>query len=283
MIDLLLHIVGTVVFTVLFLAIPYQAVRKQNSINLYSPKLILYFCTEISFAPNQWEYFKDRLKNNETENINVPLQATIKGIFAYPISRALIFITLAIFIFGVTIQLCTTFQLIQLKDLQSEFPLTIILPICCGPFFLYYVTSFSSDSYTMMKNETKVTEYLIELNWDSFSKSQLQRISKELDIDFLLFKNPSDLGTIIIMLGTGLILIYYRIAKYLTPNQILIVFSLFIVIVVSKNYYEGFRTRVIYVAMNALQDLIDIVEKNESTLSAPDNVILEKNESISVN
>jgi hypothetical protein len=82
-----------------------------------------------------------------------------------------------------------------------------------------------------------------------------------------LYKNNTDLGTIVILLGSGMILIYSRVEKMLSAQQIIIVFSLFIAIAVSKAYYEAFRTRVIYIAMNTLLDLMATAHEKEANVT----------------
>jgi hypothetical protein len=112
-----------------------------------------------------------------------------------------------------------------------------------------------------------VKEYLLELKWDDYSKAKLQHIYNEVNIDYLLYKNNTDLGTIVILLGSGMILIYSRVEKMLSAQQIIIVFSLFIAIAVSKAYYEAFRTRVIYIAMNTLLDLMATAHEKEANVT----------------
>lgn len=257
MVDFIFHVISTVLFTVLFLAVPYKIVRRKHAIILYSPKLILYFCTELSFAPDLWDYYREKLTTRDEKPINIPLKATINGIIMYPLSRAFLFAALTTVITGATIWICTTFELIQVSELQETLPLPMLLTICCGPFLLYYLTSFSSDSYAMMKNQRLVKNFLGDIGWKTYTKSQLKQLYNEVQIDFLLYKKTNDLGTILIFIGSGVLLAYSRVEKVLSTQQTVLLISMFAAIVISKTYYEGYRTRIIYIAINTLLELIE--------------------------
>ena len=260
--DLFLHVGGTLVFTMLFLVYPYYLLRKRRSLRLYSDKLILYFCTELSFSSKLWPEYQEYLKKGEKTAINMPISATINGIFTYPLARAFLFVILITFSIGATIQLSTTFQLIQVNELYENFPFPILLIVCCAPIILFYLTSFSSESYSMMKNQQVVGKYMTELGWDQYPKEKLQQILKEVEVDYLLFKKNDDFGTILVILISGIVLLYSRIEKYFTGQQMILTICLFAVIVLSKSYYEGFRTRIIYIAINTLLNFI-----NQCTMS----------------
>ncbi len=255
--EFILQLVTIMVFTAVFLAYPFNVLRKRHALKLYCPKLVLYFCTEISFAADLWQTYKEDLHARDQVTIHLPLRATFNGIFMYPLSRAILFIAISALFCGAVIYFSITFQLLHLRHIYNQLPLPFLLSICCAPFIMFYITSFSADSYALMKNQIIVKKFLCELGWDSYPQSKLEQIYKEVYVDFLLYKKNNDLGTIILLLGSGGILIYSRIAKLMASEYIILIISLFIVIVVAKTYYDGFRTRVIYIATITLLDLIE--------------------------
>lgn len=252
LLDLFFYLISKVLFAVIFLIFPYYILRRRRSLVLYSPKLVLYYCAELSFASKLWPEYRERLQADSGQTINVPMIATMNGIFTYPLARGLLLVILIILIISMTSQL----GLLQFDDPSSSYSILLAITICCGPIVLFYLTSFGSESYAMVKNQQAVSEFLIELGWDKLSKESLQQILKEVEIDFHLFKKNDDFGTILVVLVMGMVLIYSRIQEYLPPRVILVLLAVFAIIILSKSYYEGFRTRVIYISLNTLLHFI---------------------------
>lgn len=243
---------------ILLIVLPFEVLRKRRAVLINTRKLLLYYCIELSFAGNLWGHYKDQLKACKTEpaKISMPLEATVKGIFFYPLARSYFFILLTMAVMGLIYFFCRIFSLISLNELYHEIPLALQMSIFCTPFIAYYVSSFCADVSQMTSNQGAIMEYLDYLGWAGLSELELQQTYKQVEIDFYLFKQHNDLGSILLFVGPGGLLIYSRITEVISDQALIVLLSLFAAIAISKIYYEGFRTRVIYLAINLIQQML---------------------------
>ncbi len=279
--DILGGIVYMVLFSLLFIAVPYKAVMKRQEITLFTPKLVLYFCTELSFAEKFWEKYKNKIKVSSDCRLSMPLLATVNGVFHYPLKRGFLFAVLVILTGGAVLYISDLFQIISIADLEGTLSYPLVVIVCTLPFLSFYITSFCSENYQKSKNQEIVKQLLLQIGWNEYSNRKIEQIYKEVYADFLLYKKTNDMGTIILFLGTGAILLYSRlepIKKIVSENTIILLFILFFVIVLAKNYYDGFRSRVIYIALNTLLDLA--AEREE--LEAGDEQVLSSRHDIKI-
>lgn len=252
-----LYIIILVVVCVYLFKVFYYSRR---SFVPYNDKLILYFCSELSFTKGQWNQFKIPLQ--EKSPLTVPRRAILTGAISYPLERASLLILSIAAVGPFSIPVIGNY--LTSGTLQQD-DLILLCAIAFIPPSIYYFTPYSSDVYSNLKNQLIVKKYLHELGWHKYSKNRLQRLYKEVEIDYLLYKKDSDIGALLIIIGSASMLTYSRLINTNSIALLPFFIILFMAMMIPKSLYEGFRTRIILIALNTLLDLISNQDAEEES------------------
>jgi hypothetical protein len=219
-------------------------------------KSIVYLAAEIAYAPEKWKSVKKRIEDEKQKRIPVPFISTWRCMIGQPFKS---FENIGSIWFGL---ICIGMAIMFLisKDNQKLYSLgfvdfLVILVMGVG-WFIYYFRSFSADiSENLLKSDIAMG-YLVDLGWGEIDKDIICTIKEEVKVDFDLFKKESSLAGFLLALVVSSLIIYSRFNNLLTPGEIGVILFLFSSIFISKWLYEGYRTRIIYISLNALLGLI---------------------------
>ena len=108
----------------------------------------------------------------------------------------------------------------------------------------------------MEQRYKRITNYILELGYDKLGKNELDVLTDQIKFDFDLYRKDFSIGSIILIV-MGLSLIFYnRLITVVTETkEVVFITSVLFVILVTKNIYEAYRSRIIYLSLQAIKNI----------------------------
>lgn len=222
--------------------------QRRKVLKLYG-KSIVYLVSEMSFASEEWILIKDKIDRSDEKGVKIPIKVVFKGMFLHYFAELSILQN-----FGMGLFFLFVFFLFLTKIPFDFFEYFVILSFMLT-WFVYYFKSFAADSSQNAIRVDKAITFLDELGWLNIDEEVLDILKDEIKTDVDYFKKAVDIGTLLLLLFTTALFLYSRMHDIFSNSTIDFLGPIIISILISKWLYESYRSRVIYIGMNAILGL----------------------------
>lgn len=245
---------------------------RSRSVRIVDDRTMLYLCAEMVHSISGWPQIAAKIRGREKERIKIPLSASCKGVFGYPLMKAAILLMMFL-LFTVLAEL--TFSLVSgYVDLEllasKKLKLSVYIALISAPLVAYYLIPLSVESNSMSSGTTLLKSFLEELEWDDYPEERLDKVYKQVEVDFLLYKKDVELGAVGFYLVLSGTIMYTRFFGQVIDGRIIGVLVFLLVLFILKSLYESYRTRKIILCLNALLELkAELKAASGATVVAP--------------
>lgn len=212
-------------------------------------KPIVYMCSEYSIDDQNKSLFHKAINSNES--ISVSAKIIRSNLFSTPAHETVRVFNLVIIVGLLAFLLFIIFAIIWRYTVGEKLSIgTIPEAFWYLTIIFYFFRSASSES-SAIENQSEITSgWLIEQGYSNNSDQSLTLLQEQIKIDYDTFKNKTGFGGILLISFSTLAVFMSKLGNGTQNYEV--VTSAIIAILFFKWIFESYRSRIMYIALNAI-------------------------------
>ena len=241
----------TIFLLLVFIAL-FFILRPNFNLSIFSDKLLVYFCAEMSFGTDHWNEYSEKILSKKPFNImptcifrSILTSAYDKSLRIGMAYFAITFIAMVLAALIAPRISNPAFHFISTSMLNIVFYLPLPLSIA-----LFYARMISCEFSKIENHIENTIGYITSIKLIE-SREDIDSLIERIKIDFDVYKTGEGLGAFLLFIATSVILLYLKIQESL-PSYLIIMLMLFILpFALARSIYMNHRFRTIHIALQA--------------------------------